>query len=75
VVLTSDTIVTAMFDTIIITVNDTAICYNATATLTPGSNVPSPTYQWYPSQTEITPFHTGASYTISNLTADTVFDK
>ncbi|MDR0606451.1 MAG: hypothetical protein LBG80_19415, partial [Bacteroidales bacterium] len=54
----------------------TEICYGVNTTLTAslsGITVTSPFYRWYSSQTETTPFHTGSSYTTSNLTADNTF--
>jgi hypothetical protein len=54
-----------------ITAKDTTICYNTKATLTASSSVANPVFRWYASQTETTPFHTGASYTTSALIADT----
>ncbi|MDR0605566.1 MAG: hypothetical protein LBG80_14805 [Bacteroidales bacterium] len=57
-----------------ITVNDTTICFGTTATLiATTSTIPNPVYNWYTSQTETTPFHTGETYTTSNLTVDSIF--
>jgi hypothetical protein len=72
-VLSRDTTFTAVFDSIIIALKDTIICYNTPATVTVSSNVPSAVYQWYSSLTDLTPFHTGSSYTTSNLTSDSTF--
>jgi hypothetical protein len=57
-----------------ITINNDTICYNLNTTLTAtASGITSPVFKWYSSQTENTPFHTGASYTTSALTTDTTF--
>jgi hypothetical protein len=55
-----------------ITTKDTTVCFGTTETLKVSSSFPSPTFLWYKSQTASTPFHTGATYTTSALTADTV---
>jgi hypothetical protein len=55
-----------------ITAKDTTICFGTSVTLTANApNVTNPIYKWYKTQTEATPFHTGASYATSALTADT----
>jgi hypothetical protein len=52
----------------------TAACYGNSATLNlTSTNLTAPLYKWYSSQTATTPFHTGASYLTSHLTADTTF--
>jgi hypothetical protein len=57
-----------------ITVADTSICYGTSVTLTPSTtDIINPEYKWYISQTENTPFHTGATYTTPALTTDTTF--
>ncbi|MDR2027599.1 MAG: hypothetical protein LBQ01_08600, partial [Prevotellaceae bacterium] len=57
-----------------ITVKDTTVCYGTAATVTPeASGLANPVFQWYSTQTEATPFHTGDSYTTTNLKADTAF--
>jgi uncharacterized repeat protein (TIGR01451 family) len=58
-----------------ITVNGTTgICYGTNTALTASApGVTTPVFQWYKSQAESTPFHTGASYTTSLLTVDTTF--
>jgi hypothetical protein len=55
-----------------ITSKDTTVCYGSATELTVNSGVPDPTFRWYKSQTETTPFHTGATYVTSALKADTV---
>jgi hypothetical protein len=57
-----------------ITAKDTTICYSTTATIIPdASHITSPEFHWYSSQIATTPFHTGADYTTSQLTADSAF--
>jgi hypothetical protein len=58
-----------------IALNDTSLCYGTTATLWPtaAATITDPNFKWYSSQTATMPFHTGASYTTSALTADTTF--
>ncbi|MDR0603270.1 MAG: leucine-rich repeat protein [Bacteroidales bacterium] len=73
--ITSDTSVTAIFAVTVvpITANDTIVCPGTSASLTASSSVSGATYKWYSSQVASSPFHTGANYTTSNLTADTTF--
>jgi hypothetical protein len=50
-----------------ITISDTTICADGSATLHPtAAGVGSPVYRWYSSQTEPAPFHEGPSYTTSS---------
>jgi hypothetical protein len=57
-----------------ITIQDTTTCYGTTATLTSeATTITNPVYNWYTSQEATDPFHTGATYTTSNLIVDTTF--
>ena len=55
----------------VITLNDTTICSGTTVTLSPQTTAINPTFKWYISQTEPTPFYTGSPLTTGILTEDT----
>jgi hypothetical protein len=56
-----------------VTVQDTSVCSGTTVELHPNTSISNSVFNWYASQTATTPFYTGASHTIVNLTSDTTF--